>query len=171
MEAAPETARPGDRSVQSKERHSPTTNELIRQMEALERSVSLTISWQEDLLDRLHKWRTTLGRMVDALRDAEGVEVRPSAQQVAETVGPRFALPPLLKCLFSVLEPGAWCDVAPLSEAVFKATGRQITRHALTQGIHRLRRALALAGKTWCIEHNRRLGWRVVKAGRKSADT
>ena len=146
---------------------SQTNAELFRRLEALERGVSVTISWQEDSLDRLRKWRETLNRMIDAIRDPEGNEVRPLGERrpAAAERGK------LLKCLLSALERNTWCNAAFLSKVVFDATGKRVTRRALIQGIYRLRRALRLDGKIWCIEYNRRLGWRMVKVGRKPTDT
>jgi len=146
---------------------SQTIAELTRQLEALERGVSVTISWQEDSLDRLRKWRENLNRMIDALRDVEGNEDRPSSEGrlAARKRGK------LLKCLLSTLERGTWCNATLLLKAVLDATGRSMTRRALIQGIYRLRRELRVEGKTWCIEYNRRLGWRMVKAGWKLTDT
>lgn len=144
-----------------------TIAELTRLLEALERGVSVTISWQEDSLDRLRKWRNNLNRMIDVLRDAEGHEVRPSTERrlAARERGK------LLKCLLLTLEQGAWCNATFLLKAVLDATGKSITRRALIQGIYRLRRELRVKGKTWSIEYNRRLGWRMIKAGRKATDT
>jgi hypothetical protein len=159
---------------QSNVSSSTTPTEMIRQLETLERGMSLTISWQEDSLERLRRVRASVGRLADALRDAQGIKVRSSggqSQHTVETGSLRFALPPLLKCLFSVLERGSWCDVSFLSEAVFKAIGKRTTRRGLMQAIYRLRRELRVAGKTWRIESSRRLGWRMVKGGMKSTDT
>jgi hypothetical protein len=94
--------------------------------------------------------------------------------------GQLFTLPPALADLLAILAADrdsdhtgivGWKPLETIARLIEKKTGRLITKHAVTQQIHRLRQELYERGRVnpWLVQTNRRLGARFALRSRQEA--
>jgi len=171
-------ARPRGSPVDVKDWRSDAV-EAIKQLEAIERSASVSLAWLVTLLEKQRKLVGAIARVLELLRALSGQgAVRPPNERSSHGArshrrfvlgGHGLTLSPLLSALLAALAPGTWQTAAALTDGVHTATGRRPTRRALVQGISRLRRALLAAGVKFRIEHRSLLGWRLgIKVSNES---
>jgi hypothetical protein len=167
--------------MDAKDWRSDSVAAAIRQLEALERSATVLLSWQVSLVERQRVLVGAIGRILELLRASKGEAPLGAPDNSSSHCGRArrhfvlgghgLTLSPLLAALFAALVPGTWQSAAALTEGIQRATGRRLTRRALVQGIYRLRHELLACGVKFRIEHNRFMGWRLGIKIPKESDT
>jgi hypothetical protein len=167
--------------MDAKDWRSDAVAAAIRQLEALERSATVLLSWQVSLMERQRTLVGAIARILELLRASNGgaplgaagdsSSQRGRARQHFAPDGRGFTLSPLLAALFAALAPGTWQSAVALTEGIQRATGKCPTKRALAQGIYRLKHELLASGVKFRIEHNRLMGWRLGIKISKESDT